>query len=178
MVIARLEHSHAVNFAIPRRTAPRRATPTEVFLLSAGGTGPVDPVSGVGWSRIEETENSRGRGRLKGTKRKRRVLRPDGDISIFVSDARMLVSNREQSRESVGLWSAWLLLMVARDISVRVEFLRVQLMDARRRRANRHRLFRQRRPPVVNHFSQEPSRAGGPVAVDSRECSHTAQKRD
>jgi len=81
MVIARLEHSHAVNFAIPHRTAPHRATPQRFSSYR-----PVVPApktrSGVSVdSRMKE--NSRRRGTLKGMKRKRCVLRFDKDISIL-----------------------------------------------------------------------------------------------
>lgn len=122
MVIARLEHSHAVNFAIPPRAAPRRATLTEVFLLSAGGTGPEGPLrSSV--SRIKEMENSWGRGTLKGTKRKRRVLRPDGDISIFVSDGSREGSYRIADRAESRI--GWIRAIRADDSAIHLGASRI-----------------------------------------------------
>jgi hypothetical protein len=109
MVIARLKHSHAVNFAT-RPTAPHRAiscriashrsgceTPTEVFLVSAGGTGPkIASGSDISRRKAEKTRDARSREkwRIKGTRNKRCVL---GSVDFYFRiDARQLVSNQER----------------------------------------------------------------------------------
>lgn len=88
---------------VPRRASPRRAKPR------FSSCRPVVPAP---FSSIEDKGDGEFMGEreeaLKGTKRRQRVLRPDGDISIFVSDGSREgsyrvadgVANRLDSRDS------------------------------------------------------------------------------